>query len=275
MTSSPSPATPDTDADPVAARYRAALEIAAAAGETARRYFDRRETLVIDQKSSLQDVVSEADRQVETEIRAAIAARFPQDSLVGEEHGSVDGVSGYTWVIDPIDGTSPFLCGQPNWCVSIGLTDAEGIVAGVVHAPVHGETYAARRGHGAFLNGRRLAVDPAANIASIPVAFGATTTADPAEVGAFVEALYREGGVMFQNGSGALMLCYVAAGRLAGYYDPLINSWDCYAGLLLVEEAGGKAVFEGGLDTGGPLYAGAGRVIDDLMRLASTTRRRR
>lgn len=275
MTSSPSPATPDIDADPVAARYRAALEIAAAAGETARRYFDRRETLVIDQKSSLQDVVSEADRQVETEIRAAITARFPQDSLVGEEHGSVEGASGYTWVIDPIDGTSPFLCGQPNWCVSIGLTNAEGIVAGVVHAPVHGETYAARRGHGAFLNGRRLAVDPAANIASIPVAFGATTTADPAEVGAFVEALYREGGVMFQNGSGALMLCYVAAGRLAGYYDPLIHSWDCYAGLVLVEEAGGKAVFEGGLHKGGPLYAGAGRVTDDLMRLASATRQRR
>lgn len=274
MTSTPSPTLPEIDPDPIGERHGAALEIAVAAGETARSYFDRRETLIIDQKSSLQDVVSEADRQVETEIRAAIAERFPQDSLVGEEHGALQGASGYTWVIDPIDGTSPFLCGQPNWCVSIGLTGPEGIVAGVVHAPVHGETYAARRGRGAFLNGRRLAVDPAANIASSPVAFGASTRIDPAEVGAFVEGLYREGGVMFQNGSGALMLCYVAAGRLAGYYDPLINSWDCYAGLVLVEEAGGKALFEGSLHDSGPLYAGAGRVTGDLKRLAAAARQR-
>lgn len=274
MTSTPPLASLQSGADPVGERHEAALEIAAAAGRTARRYFERRETLVIDQKSSLQDVVSEADRQVETEIRAAVAARFPDDGLIGEEHGAASGTSGYIWVIDPIDGTSPFLCGQPNWCVSIGLAGPEGIVAGVVHAPVPAETYAARRGHGAFLNGRRLAVDQGANIASSPVAFGASTKIDPAEVGAFVEALYREGGVMFQNGSGALMLCYVAAGRLAGYYDPLINAWDCYAGLVLVEEAGGTAVFEGSLHESGPLYAGPARVADDLMRLAAATRRR-
>ena len=269
-----SPASHVSSDDPVGDRYAAAHGIAIAAGETALRYFERRETLAIDPKTSLQDVVSEADRQVETEIRAAIAARYPEDGLVGEEHGSAAGASGYIWVIDPIDGTSPFLCGQPNWCVSIALVGPDGIAAGVIHAPVPGETYAARRGHGAFLNERRLAMASSADIATAPVAFGASAKADPAEVGAFAEELYRAGGVMFQNGSGALMLGYVAARRLSGYYDPTINAWDCYAGLVLVEEAGGTALFEGNLDKSGRLYAGSVRVVDDLTRLAEASRGR-
>lgn len=260
-------------ADPVGDRYTAAREIAVVAGRTARRFFERRETLIVDLKTSAQDVVSEADRAVETEIRAAIASHFPEDGLVGEEHGKAAGTSGYTWVIDPIDGTSPFLCGQPNWCISIALVGLEGIDVGVIHAPVVTETYAARRGHGAFLNDRKLTMDPSVRIATAPLAFGASAKANPAEVGAFAEALYREGGVMFQNGSGALMLGYVAARRLSGYYDPKINAWDCYAGLVLVEEAGGTAVFDGDIDNSGPLYAGSARVVDDLTRLAKTSRR--
>ena len=272
MTSTDALSSSTQSADAVAERYEAARVIAIAAGKTAKDYFERRDTLVIDQKTSLQDVVSEADRQVETEIRAAISARFPQDALIGEEHGAAAGESGYTWVIDPIDGTSPFLSGQPNWCVSIALVGPDGIAAGVINAPVVSELYSARRGHGAFLNDRKLTMNPAASIASGSVAFGASAKADPVEVGAFAEGLYREGGVMFQNGSGAVMLCYVAASRLSGYYDPSINSWDCYAGLILVEEAGGTAVFEGGLDRPGPLYTGSQDVVATLKRLADTSR---
>src|SRR5690606_5016902 len=118
-------------------------------------------------------------------------------------------------------------------------------VAGVVHAPLLGETFWARRGGGAFLGKRRLAMDEAVTIRSANLAFGASGKSEPEAVGRFAAALYREGGVMFRIGSGALMLCYVAARRLAGYYDPLIHCWDCFAGNLIVEEAGGQVDFRG------------------------------
>lgn len=249
-------------------RFAAAERIAVAAGRTARRHFDARDRLTIERKSSVQDLVSEADREVEHEIRAAVAAAFPGDALLGEEHGPAEGASGFTWVIDPIDGTVPFLTGQPNWCVSIAVTDPDGIAAGVIHAPALGETYTAKRGGGAFLDGRRLTIDRDWTLTSANIAFGATNTAEPMETGRFVEALYREGGILFRIGSGALMLGYVAAGRLAGYFDPAINSWDCYAGILVVQEAGGVVDFRGGPNRSGPLWAGNHRVVPDLVRLA-------
>jgi len=261
--------------DAARARYDAALAIARAAGETALGYFNARDDLVIEQKSGAQDLVSQADREVELLIRARVKEAFPEDGVIGEEHDPVPSRSGYTWVVDPIDGTSPFLNGQPNWCVSIGVRGPEGLVAGVIEAPVMRETYAALRGHGATLNGKPLRIDPATVLTSANVAFGATQKTPPAEAAAFVHGLYREGGVMFRNGSGAVMLAYVAAGRLAGYYDPAINAWDCYAGLLLVREAGGVAEYLGSDDmlTGGLLYAGTRAVVADLRRLGEASRR--
>ncbi|WP_407526281.1 inositol monophosphatase family protein [Methylobacterium oryzisoli] len=264
--------TPDDSQDPVAARHALALAVAHAAGERALAYFRARDTLVIERKTNAQDLVSQADREVEGLIRAAVAVAFPDDAILGEEAGMSTGRSGYAWVVDPIDGTSPFLNGQPNWCVSIAVRGPAGIDAGVIHAPVLDETYAARRGAGATLNGRPIRLDPAATLTSANIGFGATTKTPPAEAAAFVEALYREGGVMFRNGSGALMLAYVAAGRLAGYYDPGLNAYDCYAGLLLVEEAGGVAEYDGSDDmlTGGALRAGTRAVVEDLRRLSTT-----
>ncbi|KMO42476.1 inositol monophosphatase [Methylobacterium variabile] len=258
-----------------AARHDLALAIARAAGETALGFFSARDELVIEQKSGAQDLVSQADREVELMIRARIAEAFPEDGVIGEEHAPVPSRSGYVWVVDPIDGTSPFLNGQPNWCVSIGVRGPEGLVAGVIEAPVLRETYAALRGAGATVNGRPLRIDPATVLTSANIAFGATQKNDAAETAAFVLGLYREGGVMFRNGSGALMLAYVAAGRLAGYYDPGLNAWDCYAGLLLVREAGGVAEYLGSDDmlTGGLLYAGTPAVVADLRRLAEASRR--
>ncbi len=255
--------------DPVLARAEAAEAIARAAGATARRFFDGRGTLTIEKKTSAQDLVSEADRTVEDEIRAAVAARFPEDGILGEEHGLKAGTSGFTWVVDPIDGTQPFLTGQPNWCVSIAVTGPDGIVAGVIHAPVLGETYTARRGAGAFLNGQRLAMDPSLTLKDGNIGFGPVTKADPALCGRFTERLYREGGVFFRIGSGAIMLAYVASGRLAGYVDPNINCWDCYAGILLVEEAGGAVSFSGDMTREGALFSGPAGLVPALIRLAA------
>lgn len=254
-------------ADPVAARFAAARAIALSAGETALGFFARRDRLTIESKGAAQDLVSEADRTVEDGIRAALAAAFPEDGLIGEERGAQAGTSGYVWLIDPIDGTQPFLDGQPNWCVSIAVRGPDRILAGVVHAPALGETYTARRGAGAFLGERRLVVDPGMGLTSSVIAFGANTRTDPDEAGRFIAALYRRGGVMFRVGSGALMLAYVAAGRAAGYFDPSINAWDCYAGNLIVEEAGGRVAFEGSESEPGRLYAAAPAAFDPLVGL--------
>ena len=126
---------------------RAAL-MAEEAGALALDYFNRRETLVIEQKRDPQDVVSVADREVENLIRKRVAEKFPDDGFLGEEYGLQPGTSGLTWVVDPIDGTSPFVNGMPNWCVSIALLKDEEPIIGVIAAPCHQEVYAAAAGRG-------------------------------------------------------------------------------------------------------------------------------
>src|SRR5690606_37513267 len=102
----------------ILARFALAQAIARAAGVKALDYFNHRDQLVIEDKANAQDVVSIADRETEQLIRAEIAALYPDDGVLGEEYGHSSGSSGFTWVLDPIDGTSPFVFGMPNWCVS-------------------------------------------------------------------------------------------------------------------------------------------------------------
>ncbi|MBS9477581.1 inositol monophosphatase family protein [Ancylobacter radicis] len=256
------------ETDPLAQRFAVAQALARRAGNTARRFFLRPESLTPELKSSSQDLVSEADRTVEAWLRSAIARHFPDDGIVGEEEAATAGTSGYVWVVDPIDGTMPFLVGQPNWCVSIGLAQAGRPVAGAIYAPMLRELYAAMEGGGAFLNGRRLEMNADWTLTSTTIGFGATQKATPQEVGRFVEGLYREGGVLFRIGSGALMLAYVAANRIAGYYDPMLYCWDCWAGAVLIREAGGEVTFAGDLARPGPIWAGNASVHADLKRLS-------
>jgi myo-inositol-1(or 4)-monophosphatase len=247
------------------ARRVAAERIARRAGAEALRYFEARAALVIDHKAA-QDRVSEADRAVETLIRAEVAAEFPDDSFLGEEHGASAGVSPYLWIVDPIDGTTPFLSGLADWCVSIAVVVAQAPVVGVIHAPCHGETFAAVRGGGGTVNGRPLGLDPTRALGDGMFAFGGSLRCDAAATGAFITRLMRAGGVAFHNGSGALMLAYVADGRLVGYYDELIMPWDCMAGLALVEAAGGLTRFAGafGGREGGAMLAGTRSVFQTV-----------
>lgn len=200
-------------------RFPAAREMAAA-GRTALGFFETRHRLSAESKGPSKDFVSEADRTVEREIRAAIASRFPDGGVPGEGEGGAVGRSGYLWVVDPIDGTQPFLTGHATWYVSIAVVGPARIEAGVIEAPVPGETFAARRGAGACLGERRLRIDAAADLTTGVVGFGATQTADPDASGRFVTALYRAGGVFFRIGSGALMLADVASNRSAGHCAP-------------------------------------------------------
>ncbi len=254
------------------ARLALAQAIAQEAAAVALDYFNRRETLVIETKRDPQDVVSIADREVENLISDRVAAAHADDGFLGEEYGLVAGSSGFTWVVDPIDGTSPFVNGMPNWCVSIAVIEGGEPVIGVIAAPCHDEVYVAARGKGATLNGKRLTLDPSRNIRNAVTGIGANSHVTPAVVGRMVETLLDAGGNFIRNGSGALMLAYVAAGRLVGYYEPYMHAWDCMAGFCLVKEAGGwfhPFPTDGGkLTKGAPVLAAAPGAIDDLRAIA-------
>lgn len=257
---------PDHDA-----RHRAVQAIAREAGALALDYFLNRETLVIEDKAGPQDVVSIADRNVETLIRERIAVRFPEDGIMGEEHAPVPARSGYTWVVDPIDGTSPFLMGLPDWCVSIAIHDGRQTVASAICAPRVEELYHAIRGGGAWLNGKKMAADPERTVQSGLVGMGANYRIPRAFITTFAERLLDAGGMFFRNGSGALMIAYVAAGRLVGYFEPHINAWDCLAANLMVEEAGGYVAPycpDGDLAKGDAILAAAPGARDAMIRLA-------
>jgi myo-inositol-1(or 4)-monophosphatase len=254
------------------ARLAHAEAVAREAGAMALDYFKRRETLVIETKRDPQDVVSIADREVENLIRGRFNQAYPDDGVLGEEYGLEAGTSGFTWVVDPIDGTSPFINGMPNWCISIALLHDGVPVVGVICAPCHDELYAAALGLGATLNGKTLRLDPTRTIRNSVTGIGANNYVTPAFVGKMVESLLAAGGNFIRNGSGALMLAYVAAGRLVGYYEPYMHAWDCLAGYCLVKEAGGwyqSFPTEGdGLTKGAPVLAAAPGAIHDLRQVA-------
>jgi myo-inositol-1(or 4)-monophosphatase len=173
-------------------------------------------------------------------------------------------------VIDPIDGTSPFLHGIPAWCTAIAVVDGTMAVAGAIEVPSHGELYAVRRGHGATLNGTALRIPAGLTVQNGITAIGANHKTHAADAGEQVRRLLEVGGMFFRNGSGALMLAYVAAGRLAGYFEPVMHPWDCLAGLLLIEEAGGRSLpFRNGHDLTAMdrVLAGAPAAWDELVRL--------
>ena len=236
------------------------------AGAAALAHWRGRAALVVEDKGNPQDVVSAADRQVETVIRASVRQAFPDDGFLGEEHAAEAGRSGWLWVIDPIDGTAPFLAGHPTWCVSIAVRRGEETLLGAIAAPAQGELYFARRGRGAELDGLALRIDPDIGLTNRQTAIGASARSDPAEIAGLVERLMRRGGMFYRNGSGALMLAYVAAGRLAGYCEPFMAAWDCLAGFLIIEEAGGRAAPypPGRLEDGGPVLAAAPGAWDEL-----------
>jgi myo-inositol-1(or 4)-monophosphatase len=223
----------------ITTRYTAAQTIARDAGALALRYFQSFDTLNITSKSH-QDFVTEADQNVETLVRAAIKTQFPTDAIVGEEDAPTPGTSGFTWVIDPIDGTTNFIHGIPQWCVAIAIVHNAQTVAGVIHDPVHDECTHAMRGHPAFCNANPIHTLTGRSLSngSLGVGFSGRTR-DSGAVITLIDDLTKQGGVFWRNGSGALSLAYVAQGKLLGYVEEHMNAWDCLAGQLIIQCAGG------------------------------------
>lgn len=230
--------------EPSSANIRARLAVAQttalSAGELATSFFERRSELKIENKMNAQDAVSQADKKVEDRIRHRILAAFPADAIIGEERPQTLGDSGFTWIIDPIDGTSLFLAGLRHWCVSIAVMHNDVTVAGVVYVPLYDEMYSGSLGQGAFLNGEHLQLDGTKTIQNSLVGVGVSHRGPTHYSVRVIHDLLDIGGMFYRNGSGAFMLASVAAGRLGGYYENHIMPWDCLAGLLLVREAGGR-----------------------------------
>jgi myo-inositol-1(or 4)-monophosphatase len=218
-----------------------AVELARRAGELGLNFFREIDRLTIESKGH-QDLVSNGDREVELFIRAELAAQYPDDAVVGEEHADSGGSSGSMWIIDPIDGTANFVRGIPAWCVVIACVRDGVTEVGVIHEPSTGETFYGFRGGGAFLNDRPIRASNSTDLTEGSVGIGFSNRAEALNVVGLIKAILSEGGVFFRNASGALMLAYVASGRLLAYAEEHMNSWDCVAGLLLVEEAGGRIV---------------------------------
>ena len=218
-----------------------ALQAARAAGTLLRRYAGRPRR--VDHKGSFIDLVTEVDRAAERLIYDRIHRRFPAHGFLGEEQTRADGArSGVRWIVDPIDGTTNFVHGVPIFAVSIGVERHGRLVAGVVYDPMRREAFTALAGRGAWLNGRPMHVSRARRLedALLSTGFSPRFRRDPAPFLARFVDFQCVSHAVRRNGSTAISLAYVAAGRLDGFWESDVHPWDSAAGLLLVREAGGR-----------------------------------
>jgi len=193
-------------------------------------------------KSSLTDPVTEFDRAAEKLLVDAIRRARPDDTIVGEEGANHVGSSGFEWHLDPIDGTTNYIYNLPAWCTSVAVVDNEGPLAGAVSAPVGGELFSAARGEGATLNGRLICCSSTDNISTTLIGTGFSYIVERRAAQAILVAqLLPQVRDIRRLGSAAYDLCMVASGRLDGYYEQHLNSWDYAAGALIATEAGAIA----------------------------------
>lgn len=251
---------PGTDGQ-IESRYLLAQSVAMAAGTLALEMFRRRDQLVVELKG-VQDMVSAADRDVENYVRERILRSFPDDGFLGEEGGERSASTlehcEYVWVVDPIDGTACFVNGMYSWCVSIAVLYRGTPLVGVVFDPNANELFHARVGRGAFCGAKPMRVHAGRTLKDGVLGVGTSFRVGIDDFIPFLAAVLGDGGMFIRNGSGALMITYVAAGRLIGYYEPHMNSWDALAGLVLVNEAGGRCnafMDDDGLHRGNPVLA--------------------
>ncbi|POZ53955.1 inositol-1-monophosphatase [Methylovulum psychrotolerans] len=216
-----------------------AVRAARSAGDLILRSSDSIGQLRIDQKGK-NDYASEVDRMAEREIISIIRAAYPDHAILAEESGEHQG-NDFVWVIDPLDGTTNFLHGFPQYAVSIALKHKGRLEVGVIYDPLRDELFTAKRGGGATLNNRRLRVTQQPSLKGALLGTGFPFKTDlhlKAYVNMF-SALTMECAGIRRAGSAALDLAYVAAGRLDGFWEIGVMEWDMAAGILLIKEAGG------------------------------------
>lgn len=248
------------------------VQAAHKAGRSLKRDFGEVENLQVSMKGPA-NFVSAADTRAEEILRRELEKARPGYGFLGEETGRHEGADKtHTWIVDPLDGTTNFLHGIPQFCIAIGLARENTIVAGVVYNPILDELFTAERGKGAFLNDRRLRVASRKRLVDSVVACGLPHhgrgglehfRTEFASVQDKVAGLRR-------FGAAALDLAWVAAGRLDAYWERNLSPWDMAAGIVLVREAGGFAT---DLDGGDAMFeknnviAGNEALHRDLLRV--------
>ncbi len=212
------------------------------AARSLRRDFYEVEALQVRRKGAA-DFVSKADVAAEEAIRASLSKARPKYGLLMEESGETEGSDNSNrFIVDPLDGTTNFLHGMPQFCISIALERDREPYAGVIYAPILDELYYAEKGFGAYVNDKRLRVTGRTDLSEALVGCGLPFKGRPGREQALMETervLSETAGVR-RFGSAAYDLCMTAAGRLDGYWERGLNAWDVAAGIVLVREAGGQ-----------------------------------
>lgn len=235
-------------------RLQTASRAARAAGRVLRAKFDAAREI---RSKGKRDIVTDADYAAERAAREVLLARFPDDRFLSEESDARERAALWAeaeasdavalWVVDPLDGTTNYAHHQPVFGVSIGLYVRHAVQLGVVYDPVHDELFAAERGHGATVNGRRMAVSTTRVLDDAVIGMD-WARAQPVRtrVAHAVARMIQRVMTLRSCGSAALSLCYIAAGRLDAYFHLSLSPWDVAAGGLMVEEAGGKVTTPAG-----------------------------
>jgi myo-inositol-1(or 4)-monophosphatase len=218
-----------------------AIKAARAAGSAITRSLNRLDSVPVVEKQRY-DFATEVDRAAEAEALREIRRAFPDHSILAEESGASGTHSRFTWVIDPLDGTSNYLRGFPHFAVSIAQLDRGEPVLGVVYDPMRDELFVAARGSGATLNERKVRIGQRLGLEGALIATGLPYRQRQhlsSQLG-MLRALLGEAEDIRRTGSAALDLCYVACGRLDGFFEIGLKPWDLAAGALIVREAGGR-----------------------------------
>jgi myo-inositol-1(or 4)-monophosphatase len=244
---------------------RLAVDVAHEAGEliVARR---RHGVELVGTKSTMTDVVTEADRESEKLIRSRLRATRSADAVLGEEAGDTVGTSGVTWVVDPIDGSVNYLYGLPQFSVSIAAEVDGHVVAGVVHNPSSGETWSASLSAGAHLDGAPIhaTTQDRLDVALIATGFGYSAARRAAQADTLRRVIVEVRDIR-RAGSASLDLCSVATGRCDGYYERGLNPWDHAAGALIAREAGARVGGPHGAPESEVLTIAAGPALFDAL----------
>jgi myo-inositol-1(or 4)-monophosphatase len=245
----------------------AAVEIAREAGKILVEELSQ--PLELRYKGDEVDLVTQADKRSEQTIVARLTKYFPDHGIAAEEGTGREGASEFRWHVDPLDGTTNFAHGYPCFCVSIALAQRDALLAAVVFNPISNELFAAARGEGATLNGKKIHVSKIATISTslLCTGFPVHNRKGSANLQYYGDFTQLSHGVR-RDGSAALDLASVAAGRFDGFWEFGLQKWDTAAGVLLIEEAGGKVTdFAGNpYQLGGPVILATNGLIHEEMR---------
>ncbi|MGQ9658753.1 MAG: inositol monophosphatase family protein [Thermochromatium sp.] len=235
-----------------------AIRAARSAGKLILRFFDRVDQLRVETKGR-NDFVSDVDRAAESAIVQELRERFPNHAILAEEGSGQPGTSEFQWIIDPLDGTTNYLHGFPQFAVSIALLHKGRLECAVVYDPLREELFTAARGQGAQLNDRRIRVSNRQSLEGALIGTGFPFRDHrhiDAYLGMFKAITLATAGVR-RPGAASLDLAYVAAGRTDGFWELGLSPWDCAAGALLIQEAGGIVTDL----AGGERFLGTGNLV--------------